>query len=224
MLARKFVGGLHLGIPARPAEAQRPTAYEKKRVNPDTMSESCKARYRWTRQELTRAMLHHQRRKLRAGVVLFAKIVSAILLIFIGIVLLAWMLLPSTSAPPFWAILILVLVSVYCLMFDKVNVWSWGRGFAARPDADLEIEWEFSREEIRSQTELGKASVNWRSFLTVVETSDGFLFYPLKNFFHWIPFSAFESDDCIERVRRFVKENDIPLVNKQSKKRLRPTE
>ena len=187
------------------------------------MSEICKAKYRWTREELRRAMLHHQRVKLRRGVLLIMKAFAALLLTFIVIVLFAWILLPSTSAPPFWALLLLALFCIYWLIFDRLNIWYWGRGFTKRPDANVQIEWQFSTEGIKAETELGKGIIYWKGFLRVVETSEGFLFYPLKNIFHWLPFSAFESPDCVETVRGLIRENGIPLIGPRSNKRLQPT-
>ena len=186
------------------------------------MAETCRAKYRWTREQLTIAMRHHQATKLRRGVVLMMKIFSIILLSFIGVVLLAWILLPSTSAPP-WALLLLVIFCFYLLMFDRVNAWSWGRRFGKRPDADMEVEWEFSKREIKTQSALGEATIQWKGFLKVVEASDGFLFYPLEKLFHWMPFSAFESPECVELVRTFVTENNVPLIQRRSNKALQLT-
>src|SRR6266566_3942492 len=107
------------------------------------MPETCKAKYRWTREQLTIAMRHHQATKLRRGVVLLMKIFSIILLSFIGIVLLAWILHPPRSTPP-GAFLLLIIFCFYLLMFDRVNAWSWGRRFGKRPDADMEVEWQFA--------------------------------------------------------------------------------
>jgi len=186
------------------------------------MPETCKTKYRWTREQLTIAMQHHQATKLRRGVVLMMKIFSIVLLSFLGVALLAWILLPSTSSPP-WALLLLVIFSFYLLMFDRVNAWSWGRRFGKRPDAEMEVEWEFSKKEIRTHSALGEATLQWKSFIKVVEANDGFLFYPLENFFHWMPFSAFESPDCVDRVRTFVTENNVPLIQRRSNKRLERT-
>jgi hypothetical protein len=101
-------------------------------------------------------------------------------------------------------------------MFDRVNAWHWGRGFSKRLDANVQIEWQFSTEGIKAESELGKGIVYWKGFLRVVETSEGFLFYPQKNIFHWLPFSAFESPDCVEAARRLVRENGIPLIEARS--------
>ena len=166
-------------------------------------------------------MRFHYRLKLRR-VLLLMKVFSVVLLAFIAIVLSAWVLLPSTSPPPFWALGLLAIFCVYWLMIDRMKAWDSSRGFKKRPDANLEIEWQFSEANIKSRTELGEATVDWKSFLRVVESREGFLFYPLENFFHWVPFSAFESADCIEKVREFVRENNIPLVGPRSRKRLQP--
>lgn len=170
------------------------------------MADICTAKFRWTREELVRAMQHHQRLKLRRGVVLTMKIFSAILLLFIGLLLVAWIFLPSTSPPPLLVVIILVTFSLYWLTFDLVNAWYWSRGFSKRPDANIEIDWRFSDAEITMQTPLGTSTVAWKSFFKIVETRDGFLFYPLKNLFHWLPFAAFESPECIVKVRRLIAE------------------
>ncbi|MFN2514395.1 MAG: YcxB family protein [Pyrinomonadaceae bacterium] len=167
-------------------------------------------------------MQHHQATKLRRGVVLMMKIFSIVLLSFIGVVLLAWIQLPSKSAPP-WSLLLLIIFCFYLLMFDRVNAWAWGRRFGKRPDADMEIEWKFSKKGIKTQSDLGEATLQWKGFLKVVEASDGFLFYPLEKLFHWMPFSAFESPECVDRVRTFVTENNVTLIQRRSNKALQLT-
>jgi hypothetical protein len=184
------------------------------------MAEICTAKYVWTRAEIRRGMHHHQRVKLRRPVLIFTRVFSLLLLILLATVLIAWLLLPSTSAPPFWAMGLLAVFCIYWLMFDRLNAWYWGRGFSKRRDANVQIEWQFSTEGIKAESELGKGIVYWKGFLRVVETSEGFLFYPLKNIFHWLPFSAFDSPDCVETVRGLIRKNGIPLIEPRSNKRL----
>ena len=187
------------------------------------MSVICKAKYRWTREEGISGMRHHQRVKLRRPVLMLTKVFSVLLLILLATVLVAWLLFPSTSAPPFWALALLALFCTYWLVFDRLNAWNWGRSFAKRPDANVQIEWEFSTEGVKSETELGKGIIYWKGFLRVVETTEGFLFYPLKNIFHWLPFSSFESSDCVETVRGLIRENGIPLIGPRSNNGLQRT-
>lgn len=103
--------------------------------------------------------------------------------------------------------LAVVAVSLYWLISDRINAWYWSRGFSKRPDANLVIDWQFSEENIAIQNALGSATVAWKSFFKVVETSDGFLFYPVKNIFYWLPFSAFESSECVSKVRQLIAAN-----------------
>ena len=175
------------------------------------MSEICKATFRFTREELIRAMLHRQRMKLRRGFLLLAKIFAVLVMLLFGMSLVVSILFPSGPSLSFWVLLPFP-VCIYCLMFDRANAWYWGRGFAKRPDANIQVEFQFSKDGMRSQTELVDATVHWKAFLRVVETSDGFLFYQHKNLFCWLPFSAFEFHDCIERVRGLVSDHGIPLI------------
>ena len=76
--------------------------------------------------------------------------------------------------------------------------------------------WGFNK--ITTVTGLGKGDMSWKYFLKVVETNDGFLFYPLKNLFHWIPVTAFASADCMEQLRNLIRKNAIALVDKRTKR------
>ena len=171
------------------------------------MTVICTAKYRWTREELVKAMQHHQKLKIRRAVLLTMRIFCIALLILVGLVTAAWFLLPSKSSPPFWALAVLALFSSYWLIFERLNRWYWARGFNKRPDANIEIEWEFGDDQITMRSDLGTATVGWKSFFKVVETTDGFLFFSQKKLFNWLPFSAFESPECVEKVRQLIAKN-----------------
>jgi len=160
-------------------------------------------------------MQNHLSLKVGRGVIVFAKIFSVVLLTFIVLVILAWVFLDSKSAPPFWALLGLTAFCVYCLLFEKVNRWRWGRRFSKRAADDLEIEWEFSNDQVKVRSSLGSSTLSWRVFARVVETSEGFLFfYSNLGVFNWIPLSAFESADCVERVRSFIRGSGTAFVQR----------
>lgn len=167
-------------------------------------SNICRAKYRWTREELVKAMRHHQRLKIRRAILVIMQIFSVVLLGLIGLSLVMTMLVPATSWPPFWSTLILSAFSLYWLIFDRVNAWYWSRGFLNRPDANLEFDWQLSENDITVQSALGTATVTWKSFFKIVETSEGFLFYPVNKIFYWLPFAALESPECVARVRQLI--------------------
>ena len=186
------------------------------------MTEYCKAKFLFTREELKRAMRHHYEFKLRR-IHLLMRIFAVLLLVFIGLVLVAWLTLPSTSAPPFWAFFLLAVFSLYLLFMIRFNTWNSTRAFEKRPDANSEIEWEFSGEEIKTRSALGEGTIVWKYFSRVIEVRDGFLFYPIRNLFHWVPFSAFNNPSCVEIIRGYLIENGITLVAPRSNKRLERT-
>lgn len=171
------------------------------------MPNICGAKYRLTREELLKAMRHHNRIRFRLAFLVIMKICAAALLVLIVLAIVAWIVDPPTSLPPFWAMLAVAAVSLYWLFYDKINAWNWSRGFSKRPDANSEIEWQFSDEKIETQNALVTATLAWKSFFKVVETSDGFLFYPVKNIFYWLPFSAFDSSECVAKVRQLIADN-----------------
>ena len=145
------------------------------------------------------------------------KIFAITFLSFLALVLLAWATLDSTGFP--WPVPLLGLFGAYLLMFERTNAWLFARRLLKRTDDGMEVELEFSRNGIKLETPLVETTVKWKGLVKVVDVNDGFLLYPLTNFFHWVPFSAFESADCIEQVRLFVTENNVPLIQLQTGKR-----
>ena len=136
------------------------------------------------------------------------KIFSAVLLAFIAVVLIISLIFrDATSPPPIKVVIILTAFCLYWLTFDRLNVWYWSHGFSKRPDANSEIVWQFSETQIIMQSILANSDVSWKSFYKIVEMKDGFLFYWQKKLFVWIPFTAFEADECITTVRQFIAEH-----------------
>jgi|SRR4030095_4170167 YcxB-like protein len=185
------------------------------------MSEKCIASFHWTREEFIRAMFYHQRTRLRRGFRVLIKTFSAFLLLVIVALIVSWLLLPSTPAPPVFSFVLIIAFCVYWFVFDRINRWYWGRLFDKRSDANCKLEWILSKEEIKFETEFVKSNIRWPVFQKVVETPDGFLLYLPSNIFHWLPFSAFESDECCKKVREMIVANGLALVVMRPNKRLR---
>src|SRR4051812_4529896 len=107
----------------------------------------------------------------------------------------------------FIGIVPLLLLALYGFFWEPSITWLSTRGFEKRPDANADVEWQFSPEKIRVWSENAEGLRSWSSYVKVVQTNDGFLFYPIKNLYHWVPFSAFDSPDCIEKVRVLLRQN-----------------
>jgi hypothetical protein len=169
-----------------------------------------KASYQWTQEELLRVMRHHYRTNLRPGIVIAANIFSVLLAALSLFILVATGVKSLSDASP----LMFIVFAVYWIFLrQKVTRWWVSRGFSERPDANFFIEWEISEEKINTRCEgLASSELHWKLFVRIVEASDGFLFYLHKNRFQWLPFSAFEQTEGIEKIRQFAKANGVQYV------------
>ena len=177
------------------------------------MLEICTAKYHWTPEEWKKGALHHY--GIRSRLVLFGRVFSVLLLILLGLIVLDWIFRPSSTTPPIIAMTPLALFCIYLLIPNRFNAWYIGRGMAKRYGQSFELEFHFSEDEVKSRSDLGEATTKWRIFVKIVETSDGFLLYYFKNSFTWLPYSAFESQDCIAKVREMIKKNEIPFTDRR---------
>lgn len=91
------------------------------------MPNICRAKYRWTGEELLKAMRHHNRMRKGPACFVIMKVCAAVLLVSVGI---AWIVEPPTSPP--WGMLAVAAVSLYWLFYDKINAWYGSRGFSKR--------------------------------------------------------------------------------------------
>lgn len=181
------------------------------------MSQSCRASYKFTKDELVASMTAHYGGGIRTGIRLFATFFFSLFLILaiIGSLIIAF---DERDDGPrvLISFVCAALFSIFFIVFINCRRWWWLRGFSSRPGADGTIEWEFEDSVIRTTSELGESSSLWQSFHRIVKTDKGFLFYVLKNVFVWIPFSAFESQECIEHVRSFATKNNVRFIERKS--------
>ena len=99
--------------------------------------------------------------------------------------------------------------AAYWLFMRSGMSWWVSREFHKRPDANALVEWEISEEEIKTQCKgLASSEFHWKVFLNIVETRDGFLFYPHRRSFTGCR-SAFERPEGIEHVRQFAKSHGL---------------
>lgn len=167
-------------------------------------SEVVVARYRWTLQELQKAYRSHHKCSLSRLTRYGLNFVCGISLIAGAIVVARTY---ESSRANFGLGLFFVLFSLWWFCRGFTMDWAARRQFRRRPDQNIEIEWRIGPQGIHSQSKLGEARVSWESFVKVVPTSDGFMFYHLENYWHWLPRTAFASDADFERVARWIESN-----------------
>jgi hypothetical protein len=164
------------------------------------MSDEVIVRFKWTADELRTGMKCHYRAQYSQFVrVLFwsslygATIFGAIATFHSG-----------TESSGFSA-LMYGLCAIVLLRF--VVPGTLRRQFSKRPDHNSEIEWRISDEGIKTKTNHSNAEQSWAAFAKVIQTKDGFLFYPTLRIFHWLPRSGFASDADFDRLSQLAQKN-----------------
>ena len=106
---------------------------------------------------------------------------------------------------PFLAMLPWGFVGVLLLAVGPLILWNFRRQFRLNPNKNGEIIWTFTDENLGSQGEGFNNNMAWRKVFRFVDTDKGFLIYPQKSLFFWIPFAGFQRPSDIEAVRGFAK-------------------
>jgi hypothetical protein len=69
------------------------------------------------------------------------------------------------------------------------------RALKKHPQFNQTLNWVFNEDGLKLETEHSSLSADWRLYLKTYTVPDGFLLYPQKRAFNWIPRSAFQSDE-----------------------------
>jgi hypothetical protein len=104
-----------------------------------------------------------------------------------------------------------VVIGLFLLFIHLVvDPWLIRRQFGKRPDQDIELEWRFLPDLIRTESALGKSETKWDAYQEIVQTPDGLLFYANRQVFLWLPRHALATDDDFTRL--------VCLVEQKAKK------
>ncbi len=179
------------------------------------MSFTCIARYVWNTDELVTAMQRHNSVRLRNEFRVLLKVTCALLLAFAVFLAIVSIVSPYDKPAPYWSLILIILICVYGLIYDRINVWFWKRTFRKRPDFETDVEWAFLDDAVKMKSSLGEATVKWKAFVKVVAVKDGFLFYSTEKFFHWVPFHSLNSINCVESIRELVIKNQCPFIKQK---------
>lgn len=173
----------------------------------------CTAKYILTTDVYVASMQRHYSLRLRREFKILLKVACALLLALVVFLTFVGIVLPYDRPAPYWAFALIAMISVYGLVHDRVNVWHWKRRFRKNPHGtNNEVEWTFANDAVRMKTPLGEATVKWEAFVKIIDLPDGFLFYHTKVLFSWIPFTSFESDQCVGTVRGMIAKSECPFT------------
>jgi YcxB-like protein len=119
------------------------------------------------------------------------------------------MLLPILAAffgkGLFLAVFPFAFLGLLLLLIPQFTLWIFRRQFRLNPSKNVEIIWTFTEDGLGSQGEGFNSNMDWRKVFRFVDTEKGFLIYPQKNLFFWIPFVGFTGPNEIEAVRGVAK-------------------
>jgi len=151
------------------------------------------ARYRFSADELIRGLKAHAR-----GPEILKFLPYLGWLMILGFFFM-WSKQDFMSAAP------LALIGIFFALTKTITYAGVRRRFRTNPQKDVEISWAFSSDRISSSGEGFDQSFAWNKVFKFVEARDGFLIYPQKRIFYWIPFSGFKGEFEIECVRNLAK-------------------
>lgn len=124
----------------------------------------------------------------------------------IGVALAALALYLLLSSSPFFATSIVMLVMAIHLVFRYwIVALRFARAIRRNPQFGRAITWTFSPSGLEGQTDDSDFRLNWSGFFETCTTRDGFLFYPQKEIYYWIPRSAFSSPDDVALLESWIR-------------------
>lgn len=104
--------------------------------------------------------------------------------------------------------IIAIAAGLLILMCRPVIVpWLLRRQYKSRPDNDCAIEWRFTTDGIEYQTDLGSGEASWKSFVKVVQSPSGYLFYPTQQIYHWLPRHGFSCNEDFDRLAELAQQH-----------------
>lgn len=156
------------------------------------------AKYIWTADELVAARKWHSRR----GVLRFLYVlVWGLIVLFLGVGLLTLIVFREAAG------ITGIVIGLFLLFIHLVvDPWLIRRQFDKRPDQDIELEWRFLPDLIRTESALGKSEAKWDAYQEIVQTPDGLLFYANRQVFLWLPRHALACDDDFTHLVRLAEQ------------------
>lgn len=158
------------------------------------------AQYVWSADELTRGLKAHMRYNF--GLLKFMRYLGAVM-IFFALFAMVW------TKEAFLSVLPPLLGGLFLLFINRFTCWQFRRKFQKNPNKDSRILWSFSSNNLHSEGDGFNFDLAWRKVFQFVDAPSGFLIYPQKQLYHWVPFTGFKNDSEIDCVRQIAKSQAI---------------
>lgn len=165
------------------------------------MDETIYLKYPWKAQEAILSAKYHFNNSLAHKVLDTIYLISAIYFILFGLydLLVAGNLGAISS----------IILGLFYIFLSKLNLILFARNIKRLNYENKEVEWEISRDKIVYRIiNLTESTCSWELIQGVLDTPKGFLLYPQKNTFHWLPKQAFAKEEDIA-LFAFIAQNQV---------------
>ncbi len=75
------------------------------------------------------------------------------------------------------------------------------------PSFGKKVVWSFSENEFQVKSDLSDSKILYSALFKTVITPAGFLLYPQKEIYHWVPKSCFSDTAAFDKVKEFLEGN-----------------
>lgn len=160
--------------------------------------------YRWDKEEFLKASHANFRRRRRT----IASRAFGLLIIFMIASSLLFVFEQGFDASYF---IILFLAIYWFLLRWPLQSFFLARQFEKHAEKDTDIHWVISDEGFKGGSAGSQGEFAWDAVTGIERSQDGFLIYRYP-IFHWLPMSAFQSRDDIDRFESVAKQTSNKYV------------
>ncbi len=91
-----------------------------------------------------------------------------------------------------------IVFGTFFLLINKINLFFFAQNFKKLNYENKQVEWEINKDKIiHRMINLSESTFQWDLIQGISDTPDGFLLYPQKNMFYWLPKSEFNNEEDI---------------------------
>ena len=120
--------------------------------------------------------------------------------IFVGIGI--WLVSQAPTYVTSWGVIVVGVILALRMQIAEVRV---RRDTRRLPSFGHEVTWEFFEDGFHLKDATADVKASWSSVLKPTVTPEGFLIYPQKRLYYWIPISGFPDKSAFERARELLR-------------------
>jgi hypothetical protein len=167
------------------------------------MNETIFLKHSWKAEELIKGAKYHFKSSLPRKIVSIIYFILATCYILFG---LYGLLIISSSGSMFSIFLGLLFLFLF-LFRNKLNMFFFAKNVKKLNYENKEVQWEINRDKVIYRIiNLAESTFSWELIQGVLDTPEGFLLYPQKNTFYWLPKAAFEKEEDIALLAFIAQE------------------